>query len=103
MAAIGQLGCWPDMEAGRNLGDLVTVAHPHVETEHAIVVHVVFDAVEQPGLAHQIDAGIAELAHVRALHLAAELLGHGLHAVADAEQRHAQSNTACGARGLPAS
>ncbi len=78
------------MEAGRNLGDLVAVAHPHIEAEHAVVIHVVFDAVEQLRLADQIDAGIAELANIGALHLAAELLGHGLHAIADAEQRHTE-------------
>jgi hypothetical protein len=32
---------------------------------------------------------------------AAELRAHGLLAVADAEHRHAESNTACGARGEP--
>ncbi|MCY1440703.1 hypothetical protein D9M71_569880 [compost metagenome] len=78
------------MEAGGEVGDLVAVAHPHVEAEHAVVVHVVLDAVEQTGLADHVDAGVAELAQVGTLHLAAELLGHGLHAVADAEQRHAQ-------------
>ncbi|MNE20302.1 hypothetical protein D3C80_1134140 [compost metagenome] len=78
------------MEAFRQVGDLVAVAHPHVQRQHAVVVHVVFDAVEQTALADQIDAGVAELAQVGTLHLAAQLLGHGLHAVADAEQRHAQ-------------
>ena len=102
MAAIGQLGVLARMEAGRHLGDLVAVAHPHVEAEHAVVVHVVLDAVQQARLADHVDAGVAELAQVGALHLAAHLLGHGLHAVADAEQRHLQVEHACGARGLSA-
>ena len=34
--------------------------------------------------------GIAELAHLAAFYFPAELLGHGLHAVADAEYRHAK-------------
>jgi hypothetical protein len=34
--------------------------------------------------------GVAELALGRALDLAAELAGHGLHAVADAQHRHAE-------------
>ncbi|MCY1439086.1 hypothetical protein D9M71_553070 [compost metagenome] len=76
------------MEAGGHVGDLVAVAHPHVEAEDAIVVHMVFDTVQQAGLAHHVDAGIAKFAQVGALYLAAQLLGHGLHAVADAEQRH---------------
>ena len=96
-------GAGQDVEAGRHLGDLVAVAHPHVEAEHAVVVHVVLDAVQQARLADHVDAGVAELAQVGALHLAAHLLGHGLHAVADAEQRTFRSNTACGARGLSAS
>src|SRR5690606_12139702 len=79
-----------DVEAGRDIGDLVAVAHPDVEAEYAIIVHVVLDTVEQLRLADQVDARIAELTHFRALHLAAQLLGHGLHAIADAEQRHAQ-------------
>ncbi|OPF33664.1 cytosine deaminase [Pseudomonas aeruginosa P47] len=83
-------GAGQDVEAGRHLGDLVAVAHPHVEAEHAVVVHVVLDAVQQARLADHVDTGVAELAQVGALHLAAHLLGHGLHAVADAEQRHLQ-------------
>jgi len=78
------------MKAFRKLGDLVAVAHPDVEAEHAVIVHVVLDAVEQLRFADQVDPCIAEFTHVRALHLAAQLLGHGLHAIADAEQRHAQ-------------
>src|SRR5690606_35410830 len=86
--AAGRAG--DDVKAFRKLGDLVAVAHPDVEAEHTVVVHVVLDAVEQLRLADQVDPRIAEFTHVRALHLAAQLLGHGLHAIADAEQRHAQ-------------
>ena len=34
--------------------------------------------------------GVAELAHLPAFHLSAKLRGHGLHAIADAEHRHAK-------------
>ena len=61
------------------------------------------DAVQQARLADHVDAGVAELAQVGALHLTAHLLGHGLHAVADASFSTFRSNTACGARGLSAS
>ncbi|MCY1422568.1 hypothetical protein D9M71_382550 [compost metagenome] len=64
------------------------MAHPHVEAEHAVFVDVVFDTVQQAGLADDVNAGIAEFAQIGALHIAAQLFGHGLHAVADAEQRH---------------
>jgi hypothetical protein len=47
------------------------------------------DAFEQRGVAACVYLGVAELAHVARLHLAAELRGHGLHAVADAEDRNA--------------
>src|SRR6202044_2005354 len=47
------------------------------------------DALEQHAVIGQIDECAAELAMVRALHLAAQLVAHRLHAVADAEHRHA--------------
>src|SRR5690606_22151878 len=69
---------------------LVAVAHPDVEQRFAVgVVDVVADVAEQHGLALQLDLGVAEFADVGTLHPAAELFGHGLHAVADAEHRHA--------------
>ncbi len=83
-------GAGEDVEVFRHLGDLVTVAHPHVEAEQAVGVDVVFDAVQQAALADDVDAGIAELAQVGTLDLASQLLGHGLHAVADTEHRHAK-------------
>jgi hypothetical protein len=54
-------------------------------------------------MAAGFDFGKTELALGGAFHLAAQLLRHGLHAVADAEHRHAQLENRCGARGLPAS
>ena len=51
---------------------------------------MVFDAVEQAALADHIDTGVAELAQLGTFNLAAQLLGHGLHAVADTEYRYAQ-------------
>src|SRR5690606_10457295 len=79
-----------NMETRRHVRDLVTVAHPHVEAEHAVVVHVVFDTVEQLRLTHEVDTGITEFTYIGTLNLAAKLLGHGLHAVANTEQRYAQ-------------
>ncbi len=66
------------------------MAHPDIQRQHAVSVNVVFDAVEQAGLADHIHAGIAEFAQVGTFDLATQLLGHGLHAVADAEQRYVQ-------------
>src|SRR5690606_31835429 len=69
-------GAGQDMETGRNFGDLIAVTHPHVEAEYAVVVHVIFDTVEQATLADHINTRIAELTQVRALHTTAQLLGH---------------------------
>src|SRR5262245_59469643 len=41
-------------------------------------------------MAARANLGVAELPHRRAFHLATELLGHGLHAVADAEDGHTE-------------
>ena len=78
------------MEIARHLGDLVAVAHPHVQAQYAVSVDVIFDAVEQAALADHVHAGITELTQVGTFDLAAHLFGHGLHAVADAQHRHVQ-------------
>ncbi len=79
-------------EAGGDLGDLVAVAHPDIQQGIAVVGNGVFDVAQESaglaGLAQHFDLGVAEFTQVGGLHLAAELLGHGLHAVADTEHRH---------------
>jgi len=63
MPAIGQLGgAGHELEARRQFGDLVAVAHPHVEHAMAFGVGVVLDAVQQPGVAVRTHIGIAEFA-----------------------------------------
>jgi hypothetical protein len=63
MPAMGQLSVAAiSAEAGRQLGDLVAVAHPHVEQAVALGVSAVLDAVEQPGVAARAHLGVAELA-----------------------------------------
>ena len=76
-------------EARRQLGDAVAVAHPDVEQAVAFGIGLVLQAVEQPGVAARPHPRRAELAVVAPLDRAAELRRHGLHAVADAEHRHA--------------
>ena len=93
------LAAGDDLEAGRQFGDLVAMAHPYVEQAVAFVVRAVLDALEQLGMATGANLGVAELALARALDLAAQLLGHGLHAVTDAEHRHAELEHDL--RGLP--
>ncbi|MCY1521143.1 hypothetical protein D9M68_559430 [compost metagenome] len=84
------VGAGHELEAGRQLGDLVAVAHPHVEHAVAFGRGEVGDVLQQRGVAMGAHGREAELALVAAFDLAAELLGHGLHAVADAEHRNAE-------------
>ena len=79
-----------DLEAGRQLGDLVAVAHPDLEHAVAFGRDEVFDALEQFGVTMGTHFGVAEFAGVRAFDFAAQLGGHGLHAVADAQHRDIQ-------------
>jgi hypothetical protein len=65
------------------------MAHPHIEQAMALLVALILDAGEQPGMAACAHLRVAEFAMVRILDLAAQLLGHRLHAVADAQHRHA--------------
>ena len=92
------VGAGHQLEAGRQLGDLVAVAHPDVEQAVALGRAVVLDAIEQPGVAPGTDPGEAELALLSRFDLATQLLRHGLHAVADAQHRHAGREHRC--RGL---
>ncbi|MNS62223.1 hypothetical protein D3C72_952770 [compost metagenome] len=78
------------LEARGQLGDLVAVAHPDLEHAVAFGRAEVFQAFQQLGVAMGADFGIAEFAVVGKADHAAQLLRHGLHAVADAQHRHAQ-------------
>src|SRR5206468_10423808 len=78
------------LEAGRHVDDLVAVAHPDLEHAVALRRAEVLDAVEKPRVTASANFGVAELAHLARLDLSAELLRHGLHAVADAEHRDAE-------------
>ncbi|MDT4821147.1 hypothetical protein FQZ97_543100 [compost metagenome] len=79
-----------DLEARGQLGDLVAVAHPDLEHAVAFIRGEVGQAVEQLGVAMRADFGVAEFAVVGEADHAAQLLRHGLHAIADAQHGHAQ-------------
>ena len=70
------------------------MAHPDL-----LAAALVPDALEQHAVVGQIDEGAAELAMLGSRDLAAQLLAHGLHAVADAQYRHAGLEHPRGARG----
>ena len=76
----------------------VAMAHPDL-----LALALPPDPVGERRIVGHLDEGAAEFPVVRGLHLAAELLAHGLDAVADAEHRHAEANTTSGARGESAS
>ncbi|ENO87654.1 cytosine deaminase [Thauera linaloolentis 47Lol = DSM 12138] len=86
----GRVVAADELEARRQLGDLVAVAHPYVEQAVALGVGPVLDALEQLRVAACAHFRVAEFALAGAFDLAAELAGHGLHAVADAKHRHAE-------------
>jgi hypothetical protein len=50
------------LEAGRQFGDLVAVAHPHVEQPVALVVDAVLNVAQQRGMSARADLGVAEFA-----------------------------------------
>ena len=76
-------------ETRRNLFDPITVAHPDVEHRAALGVAVIGQLIEQPARRGDGHLRVAELTVIGAGDAAAELLRHGLHAVADAQHRDA--------------
>ena len=84
------VGAGHELEAGRQLGDLVAMAHPDLEHAVALGRGEVGNIPEQRRVAARPHFGVAEFAGVAAFDLAAELLRHGLHAIADAQHRHAE-------------
>ena len=79
-----------ELEPGRQAHHAVAVTHPHVQQAVSVLVGVVFDVFEQPRVPARADLRVAELPVARGFHVTAELRCHGLHAVTDAEQRHAR-------------
>ena len=74
------------LEARRQSGYPVPMAHPHV----VLRIPVVHGIAEKGIRRDPRHPGVAKLALVRGLHRAAQLKRHGLHAVANAQHRHAQ-------------
>ncbi len=70
--------------------DAIAVTHPHIEQRPALFVSVIAQAVEQPARRRSCDLCVAEFAMIRRTDPTAELLRHGLHAVADAQHGNAQ-------------
>ena len=82
-----------DVEAWRQRRHPVAVAHPdRIRSPTSQTPSNSGDGVRD------LEVGAAELAVMPALDLAAELVGHGLLAVADAEDRHARLEDAIGAQ-----
>ncbi len=92
------VGAGHELEARRQLGDLVAVAHPDLEHAVAFGGVKVGQVFEQGGVSTCTHFGVTKLTLATALHLTAKLLRHGLHAVANAQHRQAQLEHRC--RGL---
>ncbi len=91
MAASGALSLRPDdLESGRHRDHAIAVTHPHIEYAAALRVAIVLEPIEQPRAVRRPDLRGAEFPMTGRFDLTAELRGHGLHAVANAEHRHAQ-------------
>lgn len=73
------------LEAGWQFGDFVAVAHPDLQLAVGIA-----QALQQVVVAMQLDLRVAEFALLATFDFAAELLCHGLHAIADAQHGDAQ-------------
>ena len=77
-----------DLETIGQTRDLITVTHPDFEDAVTFVGPKILNILEQLRMAMRADLGVAELAVIVVTHLAAKLLRHGLHAVANAQHRH---------------
>jgi hypothetical protein len=77
-----------DFKALRQARHLIAVAHPDLEHAVALGCGEVLDPVEQTRMTTGTHLGVAELAVIREIDLATQLLGHRLHAIANAEDRH---------------
>src|SRR5690554_1864108 len=77
------------LEAFRHGNHFVAVAHPYVQQGITGRRQVVSNVCQQRALGTNLHLGITKLALLGAGHSAAELLGHGLHAIANAQNRDA--------------
>src|SRR5690554_864934 len=76
------------LEAFRHGNYFVAVAHPDVQQGITSRSQVVGNVGQQRALGTNLHLGITKLALLGAGHSAAELLGHGLHAVANTQNRN---------------
>src|SRR5207249_1546396 len=80
-----------DLETGWERSDLVAMAHPHVEQPMSLRVHAILDALQQAAVAMGTNFRIAKFPHEPVFNCPAKLRRHGLHAVANAQHRHARA------------
>src|SRR4051812_3203390 len=73
------------LKTGRKSRDPIAMAHPDIQHGATRRVATVLDVVQQLRIAVDRDLRVAEFAFGRCGHLAAQLLRHGLHAVADTQ------------------
>src|SRR5258708_27385548 len=79
-----------DLESRGYRDNTVAVTHPYVEHPAPLGVAIVFEAVEQPRVGGRPNLRGAELAMTGQFDLAAQLRGHGLHSIANTEDRNAR-------------
>ncbi len=82
------LGAGNGDETFRDRGYFVAVTHPYVEQRFAVGGQRIFDTANQRAVGLYLNLSVAEFTLVRTFNVAAQLHCHGLHTVADAEDRH---------------
>ena len=78
------------LKTGGQFGDLVAVAHPHVQHRVAFVIDMVLDVLQQSTGLVDLHLGKAKFLQRGRNYLTAQLRGHGVQAVTDAQHRHIQ-------------
>ena len=78
-----------DLEASGQLSHFVAVTHPDLEHPMTFWCGKVFNAIEQCCVTMRAHFGITKLARLAGFDFAAQLFGHGLHAIANAQNRDA--------------
>ncbi len=79
-----------DLESRRQRRHAIAMTHPHIQQAPALRVAIVLEAIEQRRGIRRPDLRRAEFPVRGSFDLTAELRGHGLHAIANSQHRHAQ-------------
>ena len=83
------VGCCYNLKIRRHRSYFIAMAHPDIQLRNPTAQATVFNIIQQSTARDDVNLREAKFGFIRGLNPAAEFLGHGLHAVADAEYRQA--------------